>query len=244
MNGCSSSYLACSSSHQRPRGPIFSFWRAPAVLFPRFSGRRPRRRNWSPKPLARIPHCGTCRQVCMEFLDLGVHRLGLLEPLLVYVEPVAHGTPHRVVPALHPDVVGEELPPHRGRAIQQHLQPLRKVANDGIESDQEVLDLPVHQLILGRVDDNGRIEDRLTARFQGCIEIRDPGRVRGHLHCHCSSSPGAGVGTMVQASVQCTGERRTCKLKSDGDLAHIPKITHLTRYIVTEYRDVTSDQRQ
>src|SRR2546422_6257898 len=27
--GCSSSYLACSSSHHRPRGPIFSFLASP-----------------------------------------------------------------------------------------------------------------------------------------------------------------------------------------------------------------------
>ena len=51
-------------------------------------------------------------QVGVEFLDLRKHRLGLLEPLLVNVETVAHGTPHRVVAPLHPDVVGEKLLPH------------------------------------------------------------------------------------------------------------------------------------
>src|SRR2546426_8240775 len=38
-----------------------------------------------------------------------------------------HGAPHRVVPALDANVVREELPAHRGRAIQEHLQPLREV---------------------------------------------------------------------------------------------------------------------
>src|SRR5207245_10554564 len=31
--GCSSSYLACSSSHHRPRGPIFSFLASPRSAF-------------------------------------------------------------------------------------------------------------------------------------------------------------------------------------------------------------------
>src|SRR5439155_8324685 len=31
--GCSSSYFACSSSHQRPRGPIFSFFASPRSAF-------------------------------------------------------------------------------------------------------------------------------------------------------------------------------------------------------------------
>src|SRR3989475_384075 len=31
--GCSSSYFACSSSHQRPRGPIFSFFASPRRAF-------------------------------------------------------------------------------------------------------------------------------------------------------------------------------------------------------------------
>src|SRR2546429_6308022 len=31
--GCSSSYFACSSSHQRPRGPIFSFLARPRSAF-------------------------------------------------------------------------------------------------------------------------------------------------------------------------------------------------------------------
>src|SRR6266576_814391 len=64
--------------------------------------------------------------------------------------------------------------------------------------------------------------------------------------------PGAGGGNQgnnrvqawVQAWPQCTGGRRTCKLKSDSDLAHTTKSGRLTRYIVQEYRDVTSNKRQ
>jgi hypothetical protein len=102
----------------------------------------------------------------VELLHLRKHRFRLLEPFLVHVEAVPHGAPHRIVPALDPNIVREELPPHRGRAVEQHLQPLRKVADNGIERHEKILDLPVYQLILRRVDDDRRVENSLAAGLQ------------------------------------------------------------------------------
>ena len=53
------------------------------------------------------------RQIAMEFLDLGEHRLGLLKALLGHVEAITHRAPHRVMSPFDPDIVREEFSPHR-----------------------------------------------------------------------------------------------------------------------------------
>src|SRR2546425_639666 len=108
-------------------------------------------------------------QIPVELLHLGDHRLGNLEALFRDVKAVSHGAPHGVVALFHADVVAEEDLAVLRRAVQQHLQPLREVADDRVEVHQEVLNLAVHQLVLRRVHNYGSVEDCLAARIQNGI---------------------------------------------------------------------------
>src|SRR2546430_9148654 len=69
------------------------------------------------------------RQVAVELLDLGEHRLRNLEALLGDVKAVPHRTPHRVVALLHADVVAEEDLPVLRRRSEEHTSELQSQSN-------------------------------------------------------------------------------------------------------------------
>src|SRR5207249_2165115 len=112
---------------------------------------------------------------------------------------------------LHADVVAEEDLPVLRRAVQQHLQPLREVADDRVEVHEEVLDPAVDQLVLRGVHDHRRVEDSLAARIQNGIQVGHPFWVGGHLYGHRVSSQGArAMEKRVLARAPNVAPRLTC----------------------------------
>src|SRR6266516_6599078 len=142
-----------------------------------------------------------------------------MKALLRNIGDISHGAPHRVVAALDPDVVREEVPPHRRRPIEQHLQPLGEVPDDRIERDQKVLDLPGDELILGRINDDGRVENGLPAGLERRIQLRHPLGVRGDLHCHGCSYHGRGWWHTRDIPVQ-----RALNVRAAVELASLSRI--------------------
>src|ERR1041385_7756704 len=90
--------------------------------------------------------------------------------------------PHGLVAPLDADVVLEELLPMRGGTVQQQLEPGGKVADDGIERDEKILDPALRQAVLRRIFDDRCAQDRLLDRLQSRVQFSDPGGVRADLH--------------------------------------------------------------
>src|SRR5438094_729511 len=105
------------------------------------------------------------------------------------------------------------------RPIEQHLQPLGEVPDDRIERDQKVLDLPVDELILGRINDDGRVENGLPAGLERRIQLRHPLGVRGDLHCHGCSYHGRGWWHTRDIPVQ-----RALNVRAAVELASLSRI--------------------
>src|SRR6266566_741904 len=76
---------------------------------------------------------------------------------------------------------------------------------------------------------------RMAWRLGSRVESRSATQGGCGVTCTDIATPLPGRGREylgVQRGLQCTGEDRTCKHKSDSDLEHISKMGHLTRYIV------------